>query len=108
MGEDAWEKLKVESIKCHSYILKTERKLYPYSSDLPVTVKGVFTCAVSTGKKTEQAEFIVIRGGGAAGKRDSNATEGPENRFQHLLTSRTLSKRSSSSISEVFTGFGKN
>ena len=37
---------------------------YSYSSNQPLTVKGAFTCEVSIGKKTEQAEFIVIRGSG--------------------------------------------
>ena len=57
-------KLKAESIKCHSYVPKTERKLDSYSSNQPLTVKGAFTCEVSIGKNTEQAEFIVIRESG--------------------------------------------
>ena len=55
MGENAWENFKAESIKYHScclHVPKTERKLYSYSSNQPLTVKGEFTCEVSIGKKT--------------------------------------------------------
>ena len=57
-----WEKLKTEHIKCKSYVPKTERNLYSYCSSEPLTVKGAFICEVSIGKKTEHAEFIVVRG----------------------------------------------
>lgn len=64
MGENAWENLKAGHIKCHSYVPKTERRLYSYSSSEPLVVKGEFTCDISIGNKTEQAEFIVIKGNG--------------------------------------------
>lgn len=64
MGENAWEKLKAGHIKCHSYVPKTERRLYPYSSSEPLAVKGAFSCDISIGEKTEHTEFIVIKGNG--------------------------------------------
>lgn len=64
MGENAWEKLKSEHIKCRSYVPRTKRKLYSYSSSQPLAVKGAFTCDISIGNRTEHAEFIVIKGNG--------------------------------------------
>ena len=32
MGENVWDRLKAQQIKCYSYVPKEQRKLYPYSS----------------------------------------------------------------------------
>lgn len=64
IDEDTWEDLKQSKIKCKSYVPEAERKLYTYSSNQPLTVKGAFKCEVNISNKTEQAEFIVIRGKG--------------------------------------------
>lgn len=42
--ERMWEKLKSKRIKCHSYIPETERKLFSYSPDQPLLLKGAFKC----------------------------------------------------------------
>lgn len=64
MGENVWEGLKAEKIKCHSYVPKEQRKLYSYSSSQALPVKGAFNCEITIGNKTEQAEFMVIKGNG--------------------------------------------
>ncbi|KAJ8363309.1 hypothetical protein SKAU_G00121400 [Synaphobranchus kaupii] len=66
MGENTWERLKSECIKCHSYIPKTERKLFSYAASQPLSVKGAFTCEIAIGNRIEQAEFIVVNGKGEA------------------------------------------
>ncbi|XP_013881856.1 uncharacterized protein LOC106530712, partial [Austrofundulus limnaeus] len=53
MGENVWEKLKAEKIKCCSYVLKEQRKLYAYSSSQALTIKGAFRCEVKIGNKRE-------------------------------------------------------
>uniref|UniRef100_A0A669BA80 Gypsy retrotransposon integrase-like protein 1 n=1 Tax=Oreochromis niloticus TaxID=8128 RepID=A0A669BA80_ORENI len=63
-GENIWEKLKAEKIKCHSYVPKKQRNLYAYSSAQALTVKGAFRCEIKIGDRAEEAEFIVIRGNG--------------------------------------------
>lgn len=64
MGENVWEGLKAEKIKCHSYVPKEQRKLYSYSSSQALPVKGAFNCEITIGNQTEQAEFMVIKGNG--------------------------------------------
>ncbi len=64
IDEDTWEDPKQNRVKFKSYIPETERKLYSYSSNQPLTVKGAFLCEVIISNRTEQAEFIVIRGKG--------------------------------------------
>lgn len=64
IDEKTWEGLKTGKIKCHSYIPKPERKLFSYSSNQPLPIKGAFTCNVKIGERCEQAEFIVIKGDG--------------------------------------------
>lgn len=64
MGENVWQKLKDEKIKCHSYIPKEPRNLYSYSSTQSLCVKGAFRCEIKIGDRTDEAEFIVIRGNG--------------------------------------------
>lgn len=51
-------------IRCKSYIPETERKLYLYSSNQPLGVKGAFKCEVNISNRTGQAESILIRGNG--------------------------------------------
>ena len=38
------------------------RKLYTYTSDKPLTVKGAFTCAINTGAREANAGFVIIDG----------------------------------------------
>ena len=64
MGTNVWEKLKAENIKCNSYVPKEQRNLYPYSSSEPLPIKGMFECEITIGDRSEQAEFIVIKGNG--------------------------------------------
>ena len=64
MGANVWEKLKAEKIKCNSYVPKEQRNLYPYSSSEPLPIKGIFECEITIGNRSEQAEFIVIKGNG--------------------------------------------
>lgn len=64
MGENVWEKLKAQKIKCESYVPKERRNMYAYSSTQPLSVKGAFKCEIQIGDRTEEAEFIVINGNG--------------------------------------------
>lgn len=82
MGENVWNRLKAEKIKCHSYVPKEQRNLYPYSSSQALPVKGAFKCEITIGNKTEQAEFIVIKGNGEPllGKKNSHEVRSAENR----------------------------
>ncbi len=64
IDEKTWEKLKSERIKCHTYIPDTEKKLFSYSSDQPLPLKGAFKCDVRIGSRMVHAEFIVIKGTG--------------------------------------------
>lgn len=38
--------------------------MYPYSSSQSLPVKGAFKCEIKIGDRTDQAEFIVIKGNG--------------------------------------------
>lgn len=82
MGENVWEKLKAEKIKCHSYVPKELRNVYAYSSTESLSVKGAFRCEIKIGDKTEEAEFIVIKGNGVPllGKKDCAEVKSTENR----------------------------
>lgn len=108
MGENAWEKLKSERIKCHSYIPKTERELYAYSSTQPLTVKGAFTCDVLIGNKTEHAEFIVIKGNGEPLLGKKTATRLGVLRIGENISAVTDIKQTlQQQYPEVFSGVGK-
>lgn len=41
-----------------------KKKLYTYASDVPLQVKGTFTCQAKCGSKSTRAEFLVIDGKG--------------------------------------------
>lgn len=66
IDEGTWETLKSKIIVCHSY--KSENpppKNYmhmPLKNSLPI--KGAFTCEIKCGKRSTQAEFVVIKGKG--------------------------------------------
>lgn len=53
MGENKWEKLKAEKIKCYSYMLKEQRNLYTYSSTQALTIKGAFRCEGKIGNRKQ-------------------------------------------------------
>ncbi len=55
--------LKSKKIKCVSS-KAAGKPLYPYSSKVPIPVKGVFKCQISIGKCNTKAEFTVIQGQG--------------------------------------------
>lgn len=57
VDESTWEKLKATEIRCRLSL--TDQKLYVYSSNEPVPVKGVFTCQIKLGKRGTQTEFTV-------------------------------------------------
>ena len=65
VDKGTWEKLKSEGIKCESHANSGgSKKLYTYSAETPLQVKGSFTCVATVGKGKTQAEFIVIDGNG--------------------------------------------
>jgi hypothetical protein len=55
VDESTWEKLKATEIRCRLWL--TDKKLYVYSSNEPIPVKGVFTCQIKLG--STQTEFTV-------------------------------------------------
>lgn len=108
MGENVWEKLKTEHIKCKSYVPKIERKLYSYCSSEPLAVKGAFTCDVSIGKKTERAEFIVVRGKGEPLLGRETAMQlGVLRIGADIATVRETKQTLQQQYPEVFSGVGK-
>ncbi|XP_030853873.1 uncharacterized protein K02A2.6-like [Strongylocentrotus purpuratus] len=54
-----WEKLKKDKIICKS--TKSTKRLYPYTSHIPLTTIGCFTATVEVGKMKSTAEFVVIK-----------------------------------------------
>lgn len=64
IDENSWKILKEGHIKCQSYVVGAERKLYAYLADQPLPVKGAFKCEARIGNASECAEFIVIQGHG--------------------------------------------
>ena len=64
IGEETWEKLKAQGIKCTSSAAPSGKKLYAYASDKPLSIKGSFNCDVKAGCGVTQAEFLVIKGKG--------------------------------------------
>ncbi|XP_030834780.1 uncharacterized protein K02A2.6-like [Strongylocentrotus purpuratus] len=54
-----WEKLKKDKIICKS--TKSTKRLYPYTSQIPLTTVGCFTATVEVGKMKSTAEFVVIK-----------------------------------------------
>ncbi|XP_050958284.1 uncharacterized protein K02A2.6 [Labeo rohita] len=62
IDEETWETLKSKRIACHSY--KSDKKLYAYACKEPLSIKGAFTCEVKCGKRSTEAEFVVIKGKG--------------------------------------------
>ena len=55
-----WIELKKKKIECVSR--KVNRKLFGYSSDVPLEVIGVFDADVQAGNSNTRAEFVVIKG----------------------------------------------
>ena len=64
VDEATWEKLKLKKVECESRVAVGGEKLYAYASDTPLQVKGSFVCTVSAGTRSEEAEFLVVRGRG--------------------------------------------
>ena len=62
IDKQTWEWLKRNKVKCKS--TRSDKKLYAYASQTPLDVIGTFSCEISTGKNTINAEFCVIDGKG--------------------------------------------
>ena len=62
IDKQTWEWLKRNKVKCKSE--RSDKKLYAYASQTPLDVVGTFSCEVSAGKNTANAEFCVIKGKG--------------------------------------------
>ena len=60
IGEETWEKLKAQGIKCASSAAPSGKKLYAHASDKPLSIKGRFTCDVKAGCGV--AEILVFKG----------------------------------------------
>ena len=60
IDKQTWEWLKTNKVKCKS--ARSDKKLYAYASHAPLDVIGTFSCEVSTGRNTINAEFCVING----------------------------------------------
>ena len=60
ISEQMWIELKKKKIKCVSR--KVNRKLFSYSSDVPLEVIGVFDADVQAGNSNTRAEFVVMKG----------------------------------------------
>ena len=54
-----WGQLKQDGIRCASKEANG-KKVYTYASDVPLKVKGTFTCQAECGSRSTQAEFLVI------------------------------------------------
>lgn len=59
MDKSKWEYLKSQKAKCISRL--TDKKLYAYGSDKPLSVLGSFTAKVGTGEKSVESEFFVVK-----------------------------------------------
>ena len=62
IDRQTWEWLKRNKVKCKSE--RSDKKLYAYASQTPLDVIGTFSCEVSAGRNTVNAEFCVINGKG--------------------------------------------
>ena len=58
VDNQTWEWLKRNRVKCKS--ARSSRKLYTYASQVPLVVVGTFSCEVSVGRSSVNAEFCVI------------------------------------------------
>ena len=45
--EGTWKQLKVKGVKCESQAATLDKKLYPYASSQPLSVKGSFKYTMS-------------------------------------------------------------
>ena len=65
VGRNVWEYLKANNVKCVSS--KASKKLFPYGSNQPLQVAGVFTAEVSVGERVlSGVEFVVVENEGHA------------------------------------------
>ena len=62
IDKQTWEWLKRNKVKCKS--ARSDKKLFAYASQTPLDVIGTFSCEVSAGRNTANAEFCVISGKG--------------------------------------------
>ena len=62
IDKQTWEWLKRNKVKCKS--THSDKKLFAYASQTPLDVLGTFSCEVSAGRNTANAEFCVINGKG--------------------------------------------
>ena len=54
--------VKRNKVKCKS--ARSDKKLFAYASQTPLDVIGTFSCEVSAGRNSANAEFCVINGKG--------------------------------------------
>lgn len=108
IDESTWERLKSMNIKCHSYIPETERKLFSYSSDKPLPIKGAFECEARIDNRMVSAEFIVIKGTGEPLLgRDTAMKLGVLKIGTNIAAITDLKQTLHSQYPEVFKGVGK-
>ena len=62
IDKQTWEWLKRNKVKCKS--ARSDKKLFAYASQTPLDVIGTFSCEVSAGRNTTNAEFFVTNGKG--------------------------------------------
>ena len=64
IDEETWKYLKKHKVKCHSHEASPTKKLYTYSSDKPLTLKGKFKADIAIKDRVIVAEVLVIQGQG--------------------------------------------
>ena len=64
IDRNMWEYTKERKVKCNNKL--TNKKVYAYGNDKPLTVAGSFTADVTVSNKTVNAEFIVVEEKGQA------------------------------------------
>jgi hypothetical protein len=108
ISEQMWIELKKKKIKCVSR--KVSRRLFGYSSDVPLEVIGVFDADVHAGNSNTRAEFVVAKG-------NEVPLLGKETAYQlgvlkiglnvNKVASATVADRMKNQYPKVFEGLGK-
>ena len=102
-----WEQLKQAGIKCSSRA-SSNKKLYAYASDEPLTVKGTFTCSVKCGQRATRADFLVVEGKGVPLLGRNTAMElGVLKIGADIAAVRDVSQKIQDQYPELFAGVGK-
>ena len=64
IDEEKWKYLKKHKVKCHSHEASPTKKLYTYSSDKPLSLKGKFKADIVIKDRVIVAEVLVFQGQG--------------------------------------------